>query len=105
MSFAKRRNPGTSASLHNDSGAPPLGSGDRSWNDVFQAMFGEGRHRLFRQLRTPRVWLLAAAHAVIFAAAYWTAFWLRFDLAVPKKDVAFFCSTLGWVVGIQLLVF
>jgi len=105
MSLAKRRNPGPPVSLDNDSDAPPREIQSRSWNDFFRSVLGGGLRRLVRQCRTPRAWLLAAAHAVIFAAAYWSAFLLRFDLAVPDKDFGIFVSTLGWAVGTQLLIF
>jgi FlaA1/EpsC-like NDP-sugar epimerase len=105
MSIAKRRNPSMSAPLDNGSGARVDGIRARSWNEIVRLALRDGCYRLARQFRTPRVWLLAAAHAVIFAAAYWAAFLLRFDLAVPKKDFATFCSTAGWIVSIQLVVF
>ena len=105
MSLAKRRNPVTTASVENDSDARPSGIEDRSWNDVFRLALGQSGHRLVRQFKTPRVWLLAAAHAAIFAAAYCAAFWFRFYLAGSGIDFVTLDATLGWAVGIQLVVF
>ena len=105
MSLVKRRNPDPAVSLDSRSDTTLRDSGDRSWNNVFRSAFGGGFHRLVRQFRTPRVWLLAAAHAVIFAAAYWSAFLLRFDFSVSDQDFAIFRSTWGCAVGIQLMVF
>ncbi|MFZ1933561.1 MAG: nucleoside-diphosphate sugar epimerase/dehydratase [Thermoguttaceae bacterium] len=105
MSIAKRRNPSKSAPLNNGSGALVDGIRARSWNDVFRSTFRDGFHRLTRQFRTPRVWLLAAAHAVVFAAAYWVALLLAFDFAMHPNDLRDFYRTVGWVVGAQLLIF
>ena len=105
MSLVKRKNPSPAAPLGGDSGIPPRGSGDQSWNDFFRSAFGNGLHRLVRQSRTPRVWLLAGAHAVIFAAAYWAALFLAFDFVILPTYLRDFYQTLGWVVGVQLLIF
>ena len=58
---------------------------------------------LARQCVSPRTWLLAAAHAAVFTAAYWVAYLLRFDFSMPTdpNELAHFCSTLGWVVGLN----
>ena len=61
--------------------------------------------RLSRQLVTPRSWLLAIGHALVFAGVYWLAYLLRFDFEVPADNVAIFWSTLAWVIGLKLLVF
>ena len=63
----------------------------------FVSALGGSLHRAAEQCVTPRAWLLAAAHAVVFAAAYWLAYLLRFDFAVPEHDFDTFWSTLGWV--------
>jgi FlaA1/EpsC-like NDP-sugar epimerase len=61
--------------------------------------------RVLRQLVTPRSWLLAIAHGVIFAGVYLLSNLLRFDFMISAKDIEVFWATLGWVVGLKLLVF
>jgi FlaA1/EpsC-like NDP-sugar epimerase len=62
-------------------------------------------YRAARQCATPRAWLLAAAHVVVFTAAYWCAYLLRFGFDVSDKSFDTFYSTVGWAVGTQLVVF
>jgi FlaA1/EpsC-like NDP-sugar epimerase len=57
------------------------------------------------QLTSFRSWLLAAMHALVFASVYWLAYLLRFDFDVPTNAVNVFVSTLGWVVGLQIVIF
>ncbi len=63
----------------------------------------------FRRAVTPwvstRSAVLVAAHALVFAAAYWLAYAFRFDLSIPAEEMPGFWHGLGWVVGLQLLVF
>ena len=61
--------------------------------------------RTFGQLATPRSWLLAGMHLIVFVAAYWAAFLLRFGFHVPADYVAIYLASLTWVVGIQLAIF
>ncbi len=77
----------------------------RLWNGDFRLATCGGFRRATAQFTSPRAWLLAAGHLVVFATAYWSAYLLRFDLDVYQIDFQAFLSTLGWVVGIQLLVF
>ena len=62
------------------------------------------RRRASNLLR-PRVWLLAAAHLAVFAAVYWAAFALRFELPVPPDDLKVFWNSLAWVLAIKFVVF
>ena len=64
-----------------------------------------GLRRSLRQLTSPRSWLLAGMHLVVFVAAYWGAYLLRFDFDIPSNSLSLYLSSLGWVVGIQLAVF
>jgi FlaA1/EpsC-like NDP-sugar epimerase len=57
------------------------------------------------QLLTPRTWLVALGHAVVFIVAYWAAYYLRFGLIVTTDVFLLWWSSLGWVVGLQLVVF
>jgi FlaA1/EpsC-like NDP-sugar epimerase len=52
-----------------------------------------------------RSWLLAAAHAVVFALVYWLAWQLRFDFVVDDKSLLVFWATLAWVLALKLAVF
>ena len=105
MSVVKRRNSGLPVRLDKASDSSARELRGRSWSDALRSALGGVLHRAARRCVTPRAWLLAAAHAVIFAAAYWSAFMLRFGFVVPRVDFDIFCSTLGWAVGTQLLIF
>ena len=71
------------------------------------------QHRIRRflmPLGPPRAWLLVLTHELVFVVAYWLAFVLRFsESRVPTESLAqylpLFWDTVGWVVGLQLLVF
>ena len=52
-----------------------------------------------------RVWLLAFGHAVIFAAAFWLAFALRFDFQIPPHMVLRLTASLPLIVTIKLIIF
>jgi FlaA1/EpsC-like NDP-sugar epimerase len=105
MSLLKRRNSGLPAPLNGEPGVLWRGGAERPWRDSFRSALRDGFRRLGRQCVTRRIWLLAAAHAVIFAAAYYTAFLLRFDFVIPEKYAADLSATLVSVVGAQLLIF
>ena len=64
-----------------------------------------GLRRSLRQLTSPRSWLLAGMHLVVFMAAYWGAYLLRFDFDISPNSLSLYLSSLGWVIGIQLAVF
>ncbi|MEM7311949.1 MAG: hypothetical protein AAF497_02235, partial [Planctomycetota bacterium] len=59
----------------------------------------------FQFLLKHRIWLLAAGHAVVFTAAYWLAFLLRFDFQVSEVFVRRFWITLPAVLAIKLYLF
>ncbi len=67
-------------------------------------LHGELRLSL-RQLTNPRFWFLAGMHLVVFVAAYWSSYLLRFDFNIPPDATILHLSTLGWVVSIQLGVY
>lgn len=52
-----------------------------------------------------RVLLLGLGHSLVFLFAFWTAFCLRFDFAVPQPSAQIFWKTLGWVLALKLVVF
>jgi FlaA1/EpsC-like NDP-sugar epimerase len=70
-------------------------------NNMVQGRF----RRVLTPLATLRSGGLVLAHLVVFAAAYWLAFAFRFDMNIPPHEMAVFWVSLGWVVGLQLLVF
>jgi FlaA1/EpsC-like NDP-sugar epimerase len=77
----------------------------RTWSSVLRAAIHDSLHRTARQCVSPRAWGLAAAHVVVFTAAYWSAYLLRFDFVVRDGNFETFRSTVGWAVCTQLLVF
>ncbi len=52
-----------------------------------------------------RVWLLAMGHCCVFALAYWLAFGLRFDFAIPDIMGSRLLASLPTVVALKLIVF
>ncbi len=58
-----------------------------------------------QQLLTVRCWLVALAHAAIFVAAYWLAYYLRFGLTMSSSSFLLWWASLVWVIGLQLIVF
>ncbi|MCY2987482.1 MAG: nucleoside-diphosphate sugar epimerase/dehydratase [Planctomycetota bacterium] len=52
-----------------------------------------------------RVFLLGLGHSGLFVLAYWMAFCLRFDFAVPPDSREVFWMTLPWVLAVKLAVF
>lgn len=58
-----------------------------------------------RHMMSSRAWMLAVAHAFVFADAYWLALLLRFDFDIPSESMAVFFSSLVWVIGLKLFVF
>jgi FlaA1/EpsC-like NDP-sugar epimerase len=77
----------------------------RTWSDVLYSAVRSSLQRTAKQCVTPRAWLLATAHAAVFVVAYWSAYLLKFDFAVPDQYFGTFRSTLGWAVATQLLIF
>jgi FlaA1/EpsC-like NDP-sugar epimerase len=61
--------------------------------------------RITEALIAARVGLLALGHLSIFLAAYWLAFCLRFDFAVPDQHVVTFWLTLPWVLILKQVIF
>lgn len=61
--------------------------------------------QLGRNLIRYRWPLLFTGHTVVFVAAYWMAFCLRFDFAVPLEYQARFFTSLPVVLGAKLAVF
>jgi FlaA1/EpsC-like NDP-sugar epimerase len=54
---------------------------------------------------TVRSGVLVLVHALVFALAYWLSYAFRFDMNIPPHEMTHFWISLGWVVGLQLLVF
>lgn len=61
--------------------------------------------RRAERLANLRSWLLAMVHLVVFAAAYWLAYLLRFDFAIPTSSYVSFEYTVVWAVGVKLVIF
>ena len=58
-----------------------------------------------RRVLAYRVWLLALAHAGVFAGTLWAAFLLRFDFQLPDEALAILWRSLPWVLGVKLGIF
>ena len=76
-----------------------------SRRNSFLSVVGGNFHHVAGQLTTPRSWLLAMAHALIFGIAYWLAYLLHYDFDVPPETMSVFWGSLGWVISLQLAVF
>src|SRR5271154_2362704 len=61
--------------------------------------------RLIVQNTLLRVGLLGLGHLAVFLLAYWVAFCLRFDFAVPPVSVAVFWGSVGFVLSLKICVF
>jgi FlaA1/EpsC-like NDP-sugar epimerase len=61
--------------------------------------------RLVVQNTVLRVGTLGLGHLAVFFLAYWLAFCLRFDFAVPAASVAVFWATVGFVLSLKVFVF
>jgi FlaA1/EpsC-like NDP-sugar epimerase len=105
MSFAKRRNLRPPVRLDSGAETPVRDMPAQSWSDIVRSALSASLRRFARQCVTRRIWLLAAAHAVIFAVAYWSAVVLGFDFAIPAHNLEQFYATLPWVVAAQLVIF
>jgi FlaA1/EpsC-like NDP-sugar epimerase len=44
-------------------------------------------------------------HSLVFVLAFWAAFCLRFDFAVPMASIHIFAKTVGWILALKLAVF
>ena len=64
-----------------------------------------GLRHIRSALVTRRIWLLVLAHLILFTAAYWGAFLLRFEFAIPPNWQVVFFASLPWVLGIKLCWF
>ena len=92
---------------HFDAVADAQGGNNRkpSWKQGFRDVVLDGFFRVIQQWKTPRAWFLAAVHAVILILAYWLAYAIRFELPLPPDKIRMFWDSVGWVVGVQLVVF
>jgi FlaA1/EpsC-like NDP-sugar epimerase len=61
--------------------------------------------RLIVQNTLLRVGLLGLGHLAVFLLAYWLAFCLRFDFAVPPVSVAVFWGSIAFVLSLKICVF
>ncbi len=59
----------------------------------------------FRRTPAVRFCLVAVAYVVLFATSYWTAFGLRFDLAIPPESYTVFWLSVPWMLPLKLIVF
>jgi FlaA1/EpsC-like NDP-sugar epimerase len=85
-------------------GVPARADGVAAANGFWSFVGADLRRRAGR-LANLRSWLLALVHLVVFAAAYWVAYLLRFDFAIPADDTITFKYTIAWAVGIKLVIF
>jgi FlaA1/EpsC-like NDP-sugar epimerase len=56
-------------------------------------------------LQSPRFWLLAVGHLVLFGAIYWIAFLLRFGFEVDASKEVYFWISLPWLLAVKLVIF
>lgn len=107
MSFIERRRP---AQEQPQDGGHPASErtsvgGSEVWHQAIFRLLKKRLQRVGQQLASPRAWSLGFAHAAVFCAAYWLAFLLRFDFFLPPRALDAFLSSIGWVVGLQLVLF
>ncbi|MBN1394773.1 MAG: polysaccharide biosynthesis protein [Pirellulales bacterium] len=81
------------------------GSRTRLRRNGFRSVLNDWVRRCAKQSANPRSWALAGMHLVVFAAAYWGAYLLRFGFVVSTETFTQFIVSVGWVIGIQLAVF
>jgi FlaA1/EpsC-like NDP-sugar epimerase len=72
-----------------------------------QILTGAARRfvRLIVQNTLLRVGLLGVGHLAVFLLAYWLAFCLRFDFAVPPASVGVFWASVGLVLSLKVCIF
>jgi len=75
------------------------------WRNFFRTRISGHFRRTISQFATSRAWLLASAHLAVFAVAYWLAFLFRFDFFLSPSEFSLFLTSLGWIAGLQLIVF
>ncbi len=83
----------------------PARAGRYPGANSFWSFVGADLRRRAGRLANLRSWLLAMVHLVVFAAAYWMAYLLRFDFAIPINVETGFEHTVVWAVGVKLVVF
>jgi FlaA1/EpsC-like NDP-sugar epimerase len=98
------RNQDGSESLNGDPLASVRNGKSEGEKDTASTLY-RSLHRIAEQVVSLRSWLVAAAHVVIFAVAYWLAFLLRHDFALSPEAFDGFRATVAWVVAVQILVF
>ena len=86
-----------------DSPAPQ--SHGRQWLRMFRSIAAVRLRQAVGQLVSARSWLVALGHVLVFAVAYWLAYFLRFGMVVSPEETNLWWTTLPAVVGIQLGVF
>jgi hypothetical protein len=57
---------------------------------------------MFRILRRPNFWVVLLGDAVLVSAAYFLAYYLRFDGDIPAGALAKWRQTLVWIVPLKL---
>lgn len=60
---------------------------------------------MLRDMIRPRVLLVGAVHTLVFAAALWTAFCLRFDFSIPQDSYRIFLISLPYIVVFKSAIF
>ena len=60
---------------------------------------------MFRILRRPNFWVVLLGDAVLVSAAYFLAYYLRFDGDIPAGALANWRQTLVWIVPLKLVCF
>ena len=60
---------------------------------------------MFKLLRRPNFWIVLLGDAVLVSAAYFLAYYLRFDGDIPAGELANWRQTLVWIVPLKLACF
>ncbi len=75
-------------------------------NELSQGVRPQIAWRQFKAaLVTRRVWLLGAAHVVLFSLAYWAAYQLRHEFNLEPQLATVFWHSLPWVLAFKLAIF
>jgi len=85
----------------NDSSAGPASTAALHWYEKISVQTGIGLNQVLRYRRL----LVLVAHVVLFSLAYWTAFILRFEFAIPSRYVEIFILTLPLVIVLRMVTF
>ncbi len=76
-----------------------------SFSSLLRQYVQDVRRFVWRDLTSPRAWVLAVLHASVFVLCYWLAFSLRFDFRLPPAAAGLFWSSLPMVLVLKMGTF